>query len=611
MDVPTNAFELFDNYKSYYQKNEIPVSLVSKTQMALIRCVVPALGGPRPKGKRSTQDELKAAMSFLQSVSLEQILNVVESVRTFMEEENLPKTRQREHWTYLKKLINWATEQEYITKQLNVVDSPSENSSFSKGEIRVKGKDLNLSNEQTAPKYALGYHFGDYITFALHSQLEDYRKFLIEERGHCDSSQSTVAENLRKTNLLLGWLHRQKNVPLDDLSLELIVPLLKTKPNRAECKDCNGVFNKKAYLDAKRKLEEQARRRREETISLVKNFLDEHSKVMATRINDLATIINIAKFIYKNETNTKVARNFEDIEIIELLREVRRNEVNNFKRVRISRATNNFSWDKVLKVLFCAKQEADTEFSYTNKTLNKLRKKDGVFPSYKAKFKRSEYTIARNLQTFLVIAFVVLLTPDRQQLLQEICIGVNLRKGIITKGKFVPQEDIKKENYNSSKVMWYQYTGDYKIIDFNEDFWGKIPDFNLGDKTLYYYIDEWLGKYRTILLKGKKECDRFFIDARTGKGMNTKFLWNLVRERFQYFVGISVTPQALIHSYKTYLETVSAPPEVKKTAAEWMNCKDETAENFYLQIKAYSVEPALKYNEQMAKDYFSNVGKIH
>jgi len=32
-----------------------------------------ALGGPKPKGKRSTEEDFKAAMSFLQGVSLEQL----------------------------------------------------------------------------------------------------------------------------------------------------------------------------------------------------------------------------------------------------------------------------------------------------------------------------------------------------------------------------------------------------------------------------------------------------------------------------------------------------------------------------------------------------------
>jgi len=50
------------------------------------------------------------------------------------------------------------------------------------GEIQVKSQNLNLFGKQIMPKYALDV-YGDYITFALHEQLEDYRKFLIEERA--------------------------------------------------------------------------------------------------------------------------------------------------------------------------------------------------------------------------------------------------------------------------------------------------------------------------------------------------------------------------------------------------------------------------------------------
>jgi hypothetical protein len=277
-------------------------------------------------------------MDFLQGVSLEQLFNCAESVKTFMEEENLPKPKKREHWTYLKKLINWATEPEYISNKPNFVDNSSTNFSFYKGEIQVTSQNLNLFGKQVMPKYALGCHYRDYITFALHKQVEDYRKFLIEERELCDKIKSSVAANLRITNLLLGWLHRHKNIPLDDLSLESIVPLIKTKLKLAETKTTN-VVNKKTYLEDKNKFEEQARASSKETIYLVKSFLNTHSKVMSTRVNVLAAIINIAKFIYKNETNTKLAKNFEDIEIIELLRRLRSDEISNSKRVRVSRDT--------------------------------------------------------------------------------------------------------------------------------------------------------------------------------------------------------------------------------------------------------------------------------
>lgn len=105
MYIPSNALELFEKYKNYYQRNEIPASLVSKTQIALLHCVVPALGGPKPKGKRSTKDDIKVAMDFLKGISLEQFLNATESVIVCMNEENINKTKQREYWNYVKKLV--------------------------------------------------------------------------------------------------------------------------------------------------------------------------------------------------------------------------------------------------------------------------------------------------------------------------------------------------------------------------------------------------------------------------------------------------------------------------------------------------------------------------
>lgn len=339
MSIVSNTFELFSNYKNDHQKNEVPVSFVCKTQAVLFHCVVPALKGPKPKGKRLTKSEIKAAMEFLKKTSLEEFLNSSKVLIDFMEAENIPKTKRQEYWTYFKKLIKWATEQPYaITNQSTTVDNLSQNANpYIKGEIQVEDKTLNMFGKQARFKYTLGCHSEDYITFALRSQLEEYRKFLVEDRGLCDGFKSSVDANFTITNLLLGWLYREKKVLLDDLRLESIIPLLKIKPKRAEFKDVNCVVNQKTYLNEKRKLEGQSKMRSEETICLVRNFLDVYSKALPTRLNVLAAIINIAKFIYKNYTNTKIARDFEDIEIVELLRKFRRDEVNNFKLLRKSK----------------------------------------------------------------------------------------------------------------------------------------------------------------------------------------------------------------------------------------------------------------------------------
>lgn len=342
MYVPSNALEIFESYKTYYQKDGTILSCVYKTQMALLYCVIPMLGGLRPNGKRSTKNEIKTAMNFLESVSLEQFINATESIKLFMERENIPKNKQREYWTYFKKLLCWANEQQYIVNNRpNFVDEPPENfSSCTRGDIQVKDKNINMFSEKAALKYTAGYHSKDYFNLALRNQLEDYRKFLIEERGLCNDYKSSVHANITITNLLLRWLHTEKNIPVDDLCLESIIPLLETKPKRADFKDIKGIVNQSSYLKAKNKLEQQAKERSEESILLIKSFLDFRSKSLITRSNILGVIINIAKFIYKNNTNTKLAKNFEDIYLIELLRNVKNTEINNFKRKRKSTSAN-------------------------------------------------------------------------------------------------------------------------------------------------------------------------------------------------------------------------------------------------------------------------------
>lgn len=84
MDFQNTALELFDNYKSFYQKNKIIVGFAFSTQNLLVRCVVPVLRGPK-------QDDLKAPMKCLKGFSLEQILNYAEYVKTFIEEEKFPR----------------------------------------------------------------------------------------------------------------------------------------------------------------------------------------------------------------------------------------------------------------------------------------------------------------------------------------------------------------------------------------------------------------------------------------------------------------------------------------------------------------------------------------
>jgi len=73
MGIPTNALELFNDYKCYYQKMSlVSLGIQDANKVRLVRCVYPALR-PKPKGEaRQPKKTSKQQMSF-QGVSLEEI----------------------------------------------------------------------------------------------------------------------------------------------------------------------------------------------------------------------------------------------------------------------------------------------------------------------------------------------------------------------------------------------------------------------------------------------------------------------------------------------------------------------------------------------------------
>jgi len=126
-----------------------------------------------------------AAMSFLPGVSLK-----FSMPQNLLEGDNLLNTSINLQ-TYLKKKLAWAARQEYISNQPNV--DVSENSSFfSWGKCYSKVRPPGLPGKQTHPKYTPLGVLWRLHSLTLHSNSEDYRKFLIE-RG-CDSSQSSLKQ---------------------------------------------------------------------------------------------------------------------------------------------------------------------------------------------------------------------------------------------------------------------------------------------------------------------------------------------------------------------------------------------------------------------------------
>lgn len=603
MDAPANLQALFEIYKKYYQVRQCPKGLIANTKTMLDRQVVPALGGVKP-GERATEERAKYVEEFLGKQSLEKLAELSLNLESFMEAEKIPKTEKRKVRSYFKKLVDWTIAQGWLeTPQDNTVNSFNGlvRINRSPGNRRTYASELKISKRKQKSNYRLGACPGDYVNPQLQNQIEHLKKFLVEELHHSTKPDSTLDVDLMKLMRVLGWLHRYKGVSLEDLRLELIVAFTNVKPDLTE------FHSRTEYLDRKFYLEETAKVFAQKTVALAKEYIKFAARTKETRIDLVSFFIMIAKFLYRDETDRASYDACQDIEVVKQLHKLLRDEKkaknqNNVPSDAMTIEDKILDWDTVLYVLNCMKIEADQEFYTQIKKQQKLNPKKGC--KYRRPLKARG--IARRNRAFLMTAFLVLLPPDRQQIIRDMRIGFNIRKGCIFKGKFVPEEQMQGSQYSFIPIEWYQYTGDYKTVSIHGDFWGRIPNFNLGNKDLYHYIDLWLTKYRPLLLVGREDPGFFFIGPDTGKQLGKTQVWSLVREAFFKFAGVPVNPHALRHCYNTHLEVSHAPEDVKAAARHWMKHKEETVEeNYLIGVKTARVEPVLSYNEKMTNAYFA------
>lgn len=592
--APDNVFELFELYKTYCLKTGQPDSVIPNTQTTLVRYVLPALGLSSLSGKRSTVKDLEIALSCLKSLSLKEFAKSSDALESYMaiNSNNISKKKRRVQRSYLRKLLNWAIELNWIIDSRGVSEQFPLTPSIRQpaGQARPLLSNLNISGKLKREKYSLGTCWGDYTTFNLHLQLKEFRRFLAKE---LNQKEVTIENNNYCVHQFFGWLYRFNNIQLDDLSLEQLVSYVPLKLEREDFK------SRAAYLDAQADAKDKAKEAAKKTVKLAEKYMEFYSGVAKSRLVVLNILINIAKFLYKNDTDYDEAKNFEDIPVVQQLRRCYRTHsgIAKVSPKVVPYEKKSVPWPETLKVLWHLKQEADLEFLYHKEHRSSTgRRKD----------KRSEAAIATSIQRFLIVSFLVMLPPDRQQFIRSLEMGKTLVKGAFINGLFVPVEKMSKP----SEAEWYSFlsVNEYKTGNTYGKFEGRIPNFNLGDKSFYDYIELWVSKYRATLVKPNNEAIKhMFIKPIVGTKFTTDGVWSLVRSVFMRFTGVPVNPHSLRHCYRTFLNDSNASVEVKRGAAIWMKHDELTAEKHYnQQPKQHQIEPVLEYNQKLVEDFFNS-----
>jgi hypothetical protein len=590
---PHNIADLLDLYLQHCQSPQGSAGSASNARMMIARGLAPALGGKLPGGLRTTPQEFKASMDFLQGIAIVELIKASQALEIFMEQENFPNKKKRDFRYHLSKFFQWTSQENW----LNLSESKQESERpyfFRHGKERV----THERQRNKPDKYAV-----DESDLSLDSQkeLKDFNQFLIDRLGLNSKPRSTAANYMGHVRRILGWLHTNKGYDISQLSLNLIVPLIETPR-------LNNFANREAYFDSLNLAKNIATDNAANTRQMAEDFSVFYSENPNSRSDVVKVFVAIAKYQYRNETNEEEVNDFSDIGVVKRLRKLLKKydadvkEKNNNPSIEdlINEQEYILPWPKVLYVLERLMELAEQKFTY----YPEKRYKSGF-----KKTKRTESAIGHSLENFLICAFLILLPPDRGQILYNMVISENLVRAKLDENqKLVIYKDWKKAPQDSN---WYLFSNEFKTSGYQKAYLGRLPNFNLGKKRLYDFIDDWLNKYRPIILKGTSHTkfsdqpEFMFIGVRSKGQMDSVGICRIVKKAFKEFSGVSLNPHKLRHCFRTHLEAANAPPEIKKAAAIAMKHSEETANTHYNRLfEASKVEPIMKYNEEIAENYF-------
>jgi hypothetical protein len=586
--IPDSVAQVLNAYKEYLLSINEP-RILSETQTIFMHYLIPAWGGLAPMNRRVSEEEIEIGIEFLQKVPLEYLQNSVDALNQQFTHKDLSLGGQRALRSFLKRMLAWVVEQGWI-ETYQKAEPPVEVYRFNspRGQRRTYISDISLSGRSRKKRFAL---LDSEINVELQEELNSFTSFLAEEAGLRKSTISKIISDIRR---ILGWLYRFRNEPLHQLRLETIIPVVHLKLKKKDFIREHGEFDRNAYALAKEIAQETAEELAIDTVKLINEYLDFTSNSPKTQTTTLTSLICLAKFLYKDETDVYKAENFSDIPVLLTLHRLHR-LIN--KSAKISLPTvpyekKSVSWEKALEVLKKLKKEADLTFLYTP---------DTTCRSGYARPKRKDIAVAKSLQRFLIVGFFVIIPPDRSRTIQQLEVGRTLLKGKFDGGVFTPAEEMPAD----SEPEWWIHLlpEDYKTGKRYKEYWGLVPNVLLGEgKSFYYYIDLWLSKYR-MTFNPNHSC---FFTTNKGQPTSTHAVRTRVQTAFLKFTGTPVSPKEFRKMFVTYLKENQASEAELESASVAMHHSKETQAQFYdQQTQQSKLKPIYEFNKLLFQKAFN------
>ena len=283
------------------------------------------------------------------------------------------------------------------------------------------------------------------------------------------------------------------------------------------------------------------------------------------------TLIAVAKYIYRLETDQDETDNFDDIPAVRRFRKLSRELTKQAKNApnAVNQNKKMVPWTALLAATERLRVEAELDRCPLHR------------------HKRSQTAQAKSRQRFLLLSFMTIMPPDRQRTYRELRVGKTLVKGQLIKGEFTASDCLS----DPQKAKWYIHleAPDYKTGETYGEWWGEVPNVVYPDgKTFYSYIEEWLSHWRSVLAPNHEYC---FTQPK-GKPMSDVAVTNLVRSALYRLLHVPVTPHVLRNMFITYLAEQQLPEHVHDSAALAMHHSRRMAKRYNRQEQSDKLQPS-------------------
>lgn len=302
MENPNNLLAVYLLYTEHIkdtQKEKSAKETIAKLQTAVIRFLLPGLGYEyRPKGKKMSLLEVKSAKEFMETQAIKILFNAREVQQKGFDLLQAPDSSRRFYRWVLDVFVTWCETQPWFPKQRRKPDAEEQRCPLTNQGFGSISNTPLTTRKNVYKKYKLDI---EETSPTLQKELEQFHSFLTRSnypgRLIDPIEVSTADRYIFEIRLILGWLHRYKKIPLQELCLDLLIPLIP----EANIESLSSEARKKLFKEKKIELETW--------ICEYFSFLEEvmEAKSPRTKNTKINSLLALAKFRYflevENETD--------------------------------------------------------------------------------------------------------------------------------------------------------------------------------------------------------------------------------------------------------------------------------------------------------------------